>query len=96
MADQAILTNDSGQAFRLWSRPFDMENAAILHIAARTHLDPVNIAAQHAIVPNARLWPDSDIANDPRAGRNKGAFVDLRNLAFEGQDGGTGKSAVSH
>jgi hypothetical protein len=51
----------------------------------RADADPVHVAAQHDIVPDARLRPDLDIADQPRAGRDEGGGVDLRRLAFERQ-----------
>ena len=86
MADQHIVADD-GRAFGLgglWA--IAMDDAAILDIGARTNHDPADIGTQHAIIPDARLRPDGDIADDPASGRDERAFVDLWCLAMNGDD----------
>ena len=52
-----------------------MDNRAVLNVGARTNTDGVHIAAQHAIVPDARLWPDFHVPDDTAAGRHKSRRV---------------------
>ncbi len=86
VADHAVLADDRRATFRVGPRPFHMKDAAILHVGARADDDPVDVAAQHAVVPHARVGPDGHVADDPRAGGDEGGFVDLRHLALERQD----------
>src|SRR5690606_16057813 len=62
----------------------------VLHVAACADDDPVEIAPQHAVVPNASLRADLDVSDQPRTGRNEGSFVDARCLAAIGDDRRTG------
>src|SRR5690606_41664333 len=55
----------------------DVKDAAVLHIRARADRDPMDVAAQHAVVPHTRFGPEGHVADDPRAGRDEGGRVDL-------------------
>ena len=46
----------------------------------------VGIAANDAIIPDARFRADGDIADDPASGGDERAVVNLRNLTVEGHD----------
>ena len=45
---------------------------AVLDVGARADADQVHVAAQHAIVPDARFRPHLDVADQLRAGRDEG------------------------
>src|SRR5690606_2728045 len=84
--DHAILADDGRGAVGIGTRAFDMKDAAILDVGTGTDLDPVNVAAQDAVVPDARFGPDRHVPDDPRARRDEGGLVDLRMLALERQN----------
>ena len=71
-------------------RTIAVNHAAILHIGPRADHDPGDIPAQHAVVPDRRIWPDFDIADDPAARSDKGAVMDSRAFAVDADDRGVG------
>ncbi len=54
-----------------------VNHGAVLDIGARADADAVDVGADDAAVPDGALGADLDIADDHRAVRDKGAFVDL-------------------
>jgi hypothetical protein len=87
MADQHLVADQRRDSRR---RPpagrIDVDDAAVLDVGAGADADPVDVAAQHAIVPDARFGPDLDVADQPRARRDEGGGIDKRRLASVTQD----------
>ena len=71
-----------------------MDDAAVLDIGAGTDNYAVYLGADNAIVPDARLGADGNIANDPATRRDKGAVVDLRRLAVDRNDADIGSPEI--
>ena len=74
VADQHVFADERGEPLGGPARPLriDVDHAAVLDVGARADPDRVDVAAQHAIVPDARLGPDFDVADQLRAGRDEG------------------------
>ena len=64
-----------------------MDDGAVLNIRSRPNPDGIHIAAQHAIIPDARLRADVHIANDAAPRRDEGGRMNLRRMAVQGDDG---------
>src|SRR5690606_26674 len=90
VTDQGVLADQRGQARIASLTVFDMDYGSVLHVAARADDDTVEITAQHAVVPNARVRPDLDVADQPRPRRDEGRFVNPRRLAAMREDGRAG------
>jgi hypothetical protein len=83
MADQNVLADDRRQALASRPRRIDVDDSAVLKVGAGADADPVDVAAKHAIVPDARLRADLDVADQPGAGRDEGGGIDQRRVAAE-------------
>jgi hypothetical protein len=57
VSDGNVFTDDKGRTFRLF-RVFvrNVQDAAVLHIAARADVDAVHIAAQNGIRPDGYVF----------------------------------------
>ena len=64
----------------------DMQHGQILYIAAGADADRIDIAAGHAVVPDAGLRSHLDIADDDRGLGDKGAWIDAGLDALERTD----------
>src|SRR5690554_2727949 len=70
-----------------------MDDRPILDIAPRADDDPIEIAAQHAVVPDAGAGPDLDVADQARTGRDESCLVYPRRPAAVWDDGRAGVPA---
>ena len=62
----------------------DMQDAAVLDVAAFADTNRHDVATDDAIVPHRRLGPDDHIADDARAGSDKDIARHLRHDALKG------------
>ena len=62
----------------------DVDDGAILDVAALADADEIGIAAQHAVKPHTRLRTDLDLADHRRRGRNEGIGGHARAMPFKG------------
>ena len=63
-----------------------MYHAAILDICAGANDNAIDLGTNHAIVPDARLRTDDDVADNASAGRNESAVINFGRLAIYGND----------
>ena len=56
----------------------DMDDGAVLNVAARADHDAVGVAAQHATIPDAGMRADPYVADQHRGRRDPGGGMDLR------------------
>src|SRR5690606_27202354 len=59
---------------------------AVLNVGAAPDANDVDVAAQHAVEPDAGLRPDHHVADDPRAGRDEDVRRKIGPGALEGID----------
>ena len=84
MADQHIIADQRRKTLGLaGARAVAMDDAAILHVGARADDDAVDVGTDHAIVPDARIRADLDIADDAASRRDEGAVMNARGLAVQ-------------
>jgi len=62
-----------------------VDHTAILDIGAGANPDMAHIAADHAIIPDARVLAECDIAKDAATRSNEGRRCDPRGETFYGQ-----------
>ena len=87
MADQHVFTDQCGIAVRRFAvGAVAVDDAAILNIAARADDDPADVGAQHAVIPDADIGADGDIADNPASRSDKGAVVNLRRFPIDRND----------
>jgi hypothetical protein len=55
-----------------------VDDATVLDIAAGTDEDAVDITAQDAAIPDARIFPDGDVTDNLGARSNEGGWVNRR------------------
>ena len=63
-----------------------MYHTAILYICPGANDNAIDLGTDHAIVPDAGLRTDYDVADNTAAGRDEGAVSDLGRLAIYGND----------
>lgn len=64
-----------------------VDDDVILHIGLRADDDFVDVAAQGRVIPHARKFVKGDAADDVRAGRDEGGWVDFWLVVEERFDG---------
>ncbi|MEY2944037.1 MAG: hypothetical protein RLY97_2051, partial [Pseudomonadota bacterium] len=93
--NQHVIADDRGKAIRaLRFGAVAMNHGAVLDIAACADDNAVGVAAYHAIIPDAAVCADLDIANDPTTGRDKGAGMDAGGFAVKRCNGDVGVGHV--
>jgi hypothetical protein len=94
MADQHLLADQGRQAGLVaGARRIDVDDAAVLEVGPSADADAVDVAAQHAIVPDARFRADLDVADQAGAGGDEGGGIEERRLAAEREQGDVGQWA---
>jgi hypothetical protein len=53
VSDQNVITDDGWQPLAIAPRRIDMNDGAVLNVAARADADTVHVAAQDAVIPDA-------------------------------------------
>ena len=81
VSDGNVFTDDKGRAFRFF-RVFvrNVQDAAVLHIAARADANAVHVAAQNGIGPDGYVFGKRHFADDDRSFIDKAGLVDLRSM----------------
>jgi hypothetical protein len=65
-----------------------VQHASILHVAARMHHQPPEIAAQHRARPDEATRADDDIADQGGGRMHEGGGINDRNKAFKSKNRG--------
>ncbi|MFD0390594.1 hypothetical protein ACFQ4K_26690 [Tistrella bauzanensis] len=86
MADGDIIADERGEA-----RPVDMHDRAVLKVDAPTDPDAVDIAAQHAAIPDTALGTDFDIPDHHGTRCDEARGVDPRKPVGERQNDRAGE-----
>lgn len=88
MPDGDLAANDEWSAFRIARMAVgNVQHAVVLHVAASTDADEVDVAAQYCAGPYGDVRAELDGANDLRGGVNKYAFAKARRMTGKGLDG---------
>ena len=65
----------------------EMHHGVVLDVGVAANNDPVDVAAQDGVVPDAGMIADFHIANDAATRRDKGAGMNARGIAIDGDEG---------
>jgi len=95
VADEYAIADQRGVAAALaaTASAIDMDDGAVLDVAARADADVVQVTSQHAVVPDRRSRADLDIAYHLRAGGDEGVGSEARRAASKGVEAHCGRSA---
>lgn len=63
----------------------DMDDRAVLDVGAGADRNALDVASQHAIIPDRRLGPDRYPPDDPASGRDEYIVAEARLVALEGK-----------
>ncbi len=80
VADAHVLADDG------WHARVGVHHHVVLQVRARAEFDAIHVAAQHGTEPDARARANAHIADEGGVRGDPGGRVDLRGLAFEGND----------
>src|SRR5690606_26381011 len=81
VADHHVAPHPAGEA------RVGMDDHTVLDVAPGPDRDPVGVAAEHRVEPDARVRAECDIADDLGAVGNVGTGIDLGVLTAEGANG---------
>ena len=73
--DDGRVANGNKISDNTWKIIREMQHRVVLNIAVMPHHDAIDIAAQHRVIPDARIISQSDIPQHRRAARDINALA---------------------